>query len=281
MELLSSPPKVGESFNPSRHVCGFYPPDVVGRQRVLNSSAKRLYERLVRFAGRDGLCFPSQATLGTELGESDRQVRKSLRKLENLGLIRHEFRNGRRSNTYIFLWHEIFERNAVSGQVTQSDDLTGTNVPDDANVDRNKRIDLTGTYVPPNSVHEFDGLRQHHRSAARDDVAPLSDYEIAIQEALLARKCWGPRALSASDRRIARGWQSEGVSIEKAKAAIVTGCARKIVSALNRHSDPRISSLGYFNAILGEEISQDQVLHLERRLTQMESSICARTAVAS
>jgi len=39
-------------FNPWRGACGFYPPDVVGRQKTLTDGQKRLYERLVRFAGR-------------------------------------------------------------------------------------------------------------------------------------------------------------------------------------------------------------------------------------
>ena len=41
----------GEPVNPWRKVCGFYPPDVVTRQRNLTEGQKRLYERAVRWAG--------------------------------------------------------------------------------------------------------------------------------------------------------------------------------------------------------------------------------------
>jgi hypothetical protein len=110
---------IGQPFNPWREVCGFYPQDVVGRQRKLVDSSgvetaitgnqKRLFDRLVRFAGMDARCFPSQERLAYELGESERQVRKDLAKLESFGLVRHAWREGRRSNTYEFLWHPIYE----------------------------------------------------------------------------------------------------------------------------------------------------------------------------
>jgi hypothetical protein len=114
--MVTKNPAIGESFNPWRESCGFYPPDVIGRARWLTDGQKRLYERLVRFAGRDGHCFPSQLVLARELGKTDRQIRKDIRKLEDLKLIGHQFRNGRRSNTYAFL-------------CTNSLKLSGTTVP--------------------------------------------------------------------------------------------------------------------------------------------------------
>ena len=104
----------GDSFNPFRgdeHTpsCGFYPPDVVGMQRSLTDGQKRLYERLVRFAGRNGHCYPSQEKLAELLGKSSRQIRRDLEELEAARLIEHRNRNGRRSNTYVFLWHQMFD----------------------------------------------------------------------------------------------------------------------------------------------------------------------------
>ena len=100
--------KPGEAFNPSHAACGFYPQDVIGRLRWLTDGQKRLYERLVRYAGRNGKYFRSQVTLARELGKTDRQVRKDLKRLEDLALLTHHVRDGRRSNTYHFLWHEAF-----------------------------------------------------------------------------------------------------------------------------------------------------------------------------
>src|SRR3989442_35564 len=120
-------PISGDPFNPWHQSCGFYPQDVLSRHRklpdatgnlkVVTPGQKQLYERLVRFAGRDGRCFPSQDTLARELGRSDRQIRKDLARLESFKLLRHTWRDGRRSNTYEFLWHPIFdERNHCSAQ---------------------------------------------------------------------------------------------------------------------------------------------------------------------
>jgi len=94
-------PIVGEPFNPWHEACGFWPEDVVDRQRGLGDGPKRAYRRLKRFAGVKGSCFPSQETLAGELGKGERQVRRDLDALEAAGLIASLSRDGRRSNTYI------------------------------------------------------------------------------------------------------------------------------------------------------------------------------------
>jgi hypothetical protein len=42
---VPGPRIIGEPFNPWHKACGFYPPDVVARQRNLTDGQKRLYER--------------------------------------------------------------------------------------------------------------------------------------------------------------------------------------------------------------------------------------------
>src|SRR5262245_30917895 len=100
--------RIGEAFNPWRKVCGFYPPDVVARQRDLTDGQKRLYERGVRWAGRNGSFWRSFRTIAEELGKSVRQVKDDMAKLEEKRLIGHT-RRRRQSNVYRFLWHGIFE----------------------------------------------------------------------------------------------------------------------------------------------------------------------------
>jgi hypothetical protein len=113
------PPEVGQPFNPWRGACGFYPPDIIGQARSLQTRAgesgeltdgrKRLYERLVRFAGRDGRCFPSQAVLAAALAKSQRQIRRDIHALERFGLIAIDRGEGRgHSSRYVFLWHSVF-----------------------------------------------------------------------------------------------------------------------------------------------------------------------------
>ena len=163
-------PAIGAPFNPWRGACGFYPPDVVGRDRSLGltDGQKRLYERLVRYAGRDGRCWPSQTTLAAELGKVERQVRYDLGKLRAVGLIEWHSRkaeNGRGS-VYQFRGHPIFERQPIAGQAETSDDsngkllpvTTGNVLPVDAEVSRSRAATVplsNGKPLPENSVQEI------------------------------------------------------------------------------------------------------------------------------
>jgi hypothetical protein len=51
--------KAGEPFNPCRRACGFSPADIISQQRDLGDGPKRLYERMVRWAGDKGTCWYS------------------------------------------------------------------------------------------------------------------------------------------------------------------------------------------------------------------------------
>jgi len=65
---------------------------------------------LLRFAGRDGTCFPSMRTLGAKLGISARQARAYVAALERAKLIRRIKRydeSGQTSNGFEFLWHAL------------------------------------------------------------------------------------------------------------------------------------------------------------------------------
>lgn len=145
----------GETFNPWREACGFFAPDAVMRQRDLKPSAKLLYERLVRYAGRNGHCYPSQAKLADDLGVTDRQIRNDLAVLYKAGLLAHRNRDKRRSNTYEFLWHPCFERNNRSAQTPSTPEFERNNPSGQENIPP----DLSGTLVPVNGTPETDSFR--------------------------------------------------------------------------------------------------------------------------
>jgi hypothetical protein len=171
---------VGQPFNPSRHIWGIYLPDIVARlpgfdqgRRLLTDGQKRLYERLVRFAGRNGACFPSHQLLGVELGKTDRQIRNDLKRLEAFGLIAHTRGAGRKSNSYQFLWHPIFEveRKCASGNSNRQDgkadgclggDLSGS--------DRKSEGVAAGNALPTNSVQQFSTLKQEQAECSSQAV---------------------------------------------------------------------------------------------------------------
>ncbi len=102
--------KPGEPFDPARTACGFYPPDIVARQRNWKDGQKRLYERLVRWAGRNGSCWHSVDAMADALGKSARQVQRDIAALERTGLIRRVRRGRRECNRYVFLFHVVFSQ---------------------------------------------------------------------------------------------------------------------------------------------------------------------------
>jgi hypothetical protein len=113
----ASRPAIGQRFNPSHHVCGFYPPDEVGHNTnlKLTDGQKRLYERGVRWAGKNGVFWYAFPTIAEALGKSVRQVKDDMATLEAKGLIGHT-RRRRQSNLYHFLWHAIFEVQSIAHQ---------------------------------------------------------------------------------------------------------------------------------------------------------------------
>ena len=143
--------RVGDEFNPAFAKCSFYPHDFVDRDRTLSDGAKRVYARLVRFAGKDGHCWPSQATLSYELGKSDRQVRRDLAEIKVAGLIRPQA-GRRKSSTYIFLWSNLFEPIHLS---TQAEPLTEHKCP--PKVDDLEIFDRTHTVARPDTYGRKTG----------------------------------------------------------------------------------------------------------------------------
>jgi DNA-binding transcriptional regulator YhcF (GntR family) len=63
------------------------------------------YARLAQYAGKDGECFPKQATLATELGVSERTANEYVRNLVRHKLIEMERPGLGISNRYFFLDH--------------------------------------------------------------------------------------------------------------------------------------------------------------------------------
>ena len=96
----------GQKFIPHRQFrSGVFLPDVVLANRRLSGGAKLLWARLARYAGVNGVCFPSCQTLGFDLGCSPRQVQRYVAELVDAGFIAAKQRGFNKSNTYTFLWH--------------------------------------------------------------------------------------------------------------------------------------------------------------------------------
>jgi hypothetical protein len=104
----AQPPSMvpGQKFIPHRQFrSGVFLPDVVLANRRLSGGAKLLWARLARYAGVNGVCFPSCQTLGLDLGCSPRPVQRYVAELVHAGFISAKQRGFNKSNTYTFLWH--------------------------------------------------------------------------------------------------------------------------------------------------------------------------------
>ena len=169
--------RVGEPFNPRYEVCGFFPDEIVGRRRDLTDGQKWLYSRMVRWARvedgnrsneRAGEVWRAHKTIAKKLGKSEkhgeRQVRRDLARLESVGLLAHRRRDGRKSNTYLFLFQAGFERTPMSGQ--RDDD--GTSVASLSGHLRPVTSHLNGRPCPPNPK-ELNHQRESSSSSTQQN----------------------------------------------------------------------------------------------------------------
>jgi hypothetical protein len=103
-------------INPYRRFPGVLLPTWLLRQRDVSLGAKMAYGRLMAFAGVDGEAFPSMATLGAELGVSDRQARSYVAELKAHHLIEQvDDPSRRKSSRYYFLEHPWMAETGQSG----------------------------------------------------------------------------------------------------------------------------------------------------------------------
>jgi hypothetical protein len=75
-------------------------PNQMLNQSQLSIPARYLYCVLLRHCGKNDKCFPSQKTLGKEVGITDRYIRKMLIELINAGLVYKRRLGYNRANTY-------------------------------------------------------------------------------------------------------------------------------------------------------------------------------------
>ncbi len=85
---------------------GSFIPDWLDEWKGIAGGAKRVYGKLVQFAGKNGKTFPSQKWLARKHGTSRQAVNTHIAELKENGLIETESRGYGRSLSYYFLWHE-------------------------------------------------------------------------------------------------------------------------------------------------------------------------------
>ncbi len=102
---MSMMPKPGDAFNPFMLFNGAWLPNGVLERTDLSPGSKLSYGRLLQYAGRDGVAFPSVATLGREIGVKERRARELVAELEAAKLIARRPAPGK-TNRFVFLWQD-------------------------------------------------------------------------------------------------------------------------------------------------------------------------------
>jgi len=126
---------------------------------------------------RAGEVWRAHKTIAAELGRSARQIARDLARLEAIGLMTHRQRDGRKSNTYIFLWHSDFDQleaarfEATAAALQRERAPTGR--PPLTRHERQGSADLTGHLRHPNQ----EELNQKSESLAHQDCGRLVERE--------------------------------------------------------------------------------------------------------
>ncbi|WP_243357573.1 helix-turn-helix domain-containing protein [Fundidesulfovibrio terrae] len=96
-------------FNPWQQFIGAMIPNALMRYPGLSDLAKLVWGRLAQYAGQNGACYPTQATLAIELATNERQIRRALGELVQEQFLEMVTR-GRAGTRYYFLWHPCFDQ---------------------------------------------------------------------------------------------------------------------------------------------------------------------------
>ena len=157
-------PKPGQPFNPFGLFYGVFIPEALVRFRNISPGAKLCWGRLARYKGEFGKCYPSQDALASELGVSERNVRRYIEELRSSGLIRKVRRGLQLNNEYEFLWHEIFEG-------TERTHSSGQERPKASRPDRTEASALHRTKSSAPSERESSEEESFKRGAARESAS--------------------------------------------------------------------------------------------------------------
>lgn len=139
---------MGERVNPYRAWHGAMVPAWLLRRTELSMGAKLAYARLAQYAGENGHAYPAVATLGAELGVTDRQARAYLAELKTAKLIEQEDDPKHRvSSRYYFLRHPWMDQNG-HGRAEE-------NFPPAGDEGRKDASPQGGSDLPPSPEEDF------------------------------------------------------------------------------------------------------------------------------
>lgn len=117
-------------INPYKLFHGAFIPNWLLRRTEISASAKLCYARLCQYAGRRGVCFPSQESLADEIGTNSRQIRRLLDELIKYNLITTERMGKKKNNLYKFLYHLWMDEN-ITNTISEENTIIITSKSDE------------------------------------------------------------------------------------------------------------------------------------------------------
>lgn len=203
---------VGQEFNPYGLFYGAVVPDWLLCRPELSPAAKMLYARLCKYAGSNGAAFPSLADLSTALGTNERQIRRWVDELRDVGLVRTERGHRHQALRYVFLWHAWMEGEIREDKLSGLNVLEGTNCP----VSPDNLSGLEGTICPDSSYEENHGkrIKEDMPAAAAPRAVPATPHHQLL--AAFADACGytlpnGAQEASGAQKLLRGGWTQEQV----------------------------------------------------------------------
>lgn len=154
-------------INPYKLFVGSFIPAWLEPRREISPGCKLTFARLCRYAGKNGKCFPSEATIAEALGVSTRTIKRHIAELVKYNLIEAKFDGVKGVNSYKFLWHKWME-GSVEIYITPGDKVSER---------RDTQGDKNGTSVGTQMSPGRESLREGTKEDTVVDGKSVMNYQ--------------------------------------------------------------------------------------------------------
>lgn len=153
-------------------------------RREVSQGAKLAYARLAQHAGKDGECFPKQATLAVELGVSERTAHEYVRTLVKHNLIEMERPGLGMSNRYFFLDHPWIYKGQPDASPRSAQGRQKSSAPERRNSAGQQRQESSAPIVKENQEEGESEKREHTHRQAADGLPQSLEEAVAVAHQL-------------------------------------------------------------------------------------------------
>jgi hypothetical protein len=195
-QQLNSPLDKSSFTFPKQHLSDFSPiPGWLNRRKEVKGDAKRVYARLLQYAGKNDFAYPKRKTLWEALGMPRRSLDRRIRELKDHNLI-HVIRNGKkRPNTYYFPTH-IWMGEKLSGELPNEHQKWVSELPNVATTSRIEHCLKDNIYIEKSTQEEEQPPRAEHLNKF-DEFWKAFPKRIGDKKYLLKKFCQASKKVGA------------------------------------------------------------------------------------